>query len=67
MSRCRGCDHEIEVKWVSPPGSPEPILENLCNTCLAWAEVAKSSEPLQEPNAKRKPSYEKEILGVVSD
>lgn len=55
MCTCRGCDVSIEVKWHQPPGATKPVLENLCNTCLAWAEVAKGKEPLAEPNARRKP------------
>lgn len=55
MSRCRGCNKEIEVKWVQPEGCKKPILECLCYTCLWWVDVAKSKEPLQPPNARRKP------------
>ena len=55
MCRCRGCDVEIEVKWWTPAHTKTPILEDLCNTCLAWADVAKENGPLPEPDTKRKP------------
>lgn len=55
MCRCRGCNNEIEVKWWTPQGTKTPILEDLCNTCLAWAEVAKQPGPMPVPSAKRKP------------
>lgn len=55
MSRCKGCDKEIEVKWWTPAGTKATILEDLCSLCLAWAEVAKAPGPLLPPCGKRKP------------
>lgn len=56
MSRCRGCNKEIDVKWWTPLGRKVAILEDLCSTCLAWAEVAKLPGPLQPPSGKRQPN-----------
>lgn len=56
MCRCKGCDKEIEVKWYSPAGTKLSLLEDLCNTCLAWAEVAKANGPLPTPSARRRPT-----------
>lgn len=55
MSRCRGCNKEIEVRYVQPEGCSKPLLECLCHVCLWWAEIAKGKERLQPPNARRKP------------
>lgn len=64
MCHCRACDNQIEVKWWIPAGARAPILEDLCNTCLAWADIAMANGPLQEPTQRRKP---KENLYDSSD
>lgn len=51
---CRGCDCEIDVKWIKPDGAEEPLLEDLCSKCLAWAEVARAPGPLKPPSMKRR-------------
>jgi hypothetical protein len=55
MPTCRGCDRDIEVKFVAPQGAQSPILENLCPVCLSWVDVAKGDEYLLPPTARRKP------------
>ncbi len=54
MSRCRGCDREIEVKWIQPAGCEAPILECLCSECLLWADVAMGKGNVQPPDGRRK-------------
>jgi hypothetical protein len=55
LSRCRGCNKEIEVRYIQPEGCKHPILEDLCTVCLYWVEVAKGNSLLLPPNARRKP------------
>lgn len=66
MSRCKACNCAIKVVWRQPAGASEPLLEDLCLVCQAWAEIAKQPGPMPEEHAKRKPverciNYEKDI------
>ncbi len=54
MPTCRACNNNVEVKWIAPIGATILYLEDLCQECLVWVEVAKSKRSLIPPNARRK-------------
>ena len=56
MPKCKACDNDMEVKYVVPVGCTNAILENLCQKCLVWVDIARKPGPLKPPLGRRRPA-----------